>query len=48
MYWATHARPVPLEELGWVNTMHLGTGVPARDPLMVWGTTVETECLDQR
>ena len=47
MYWATHARPVPLEELGWVNTMHLATGLPARDPLMVWGTTVDTDSLDE-
>jgi hypothetical protein len=47
MYWATDARPIPLEELGRMNTMYLGAVPPARDPLMVWGTTVDTDALDE-
>ena len=46
MHWETFARPVPLEELGWVNAAYLGTGVWHWDPMMVWGTTVETDPLD--
>jgi hypothetical protein len=44
--WETVARPVPLEELGWINTAYLGTGTSHWDPMMVWGTTVDTEPLD--
>ena len=47
MYWETFARPVPLAELGWVNAMYLGTGVWHWDPMMVWGTTVDTGPLDE-
>ncbi|MGE5193647.1 MAG: 2-oxo acid dehydrogenase subunit E2 [Deltaproteobacteria bacterium] len=47
MYWETFARPIPLEELGWVNTMYLGTGISHWDPMMVWGTTVETGPMDE-
>jgi hypothetical protein len=47
MYWETFARPVPLAELGWVNAMYLGAGIAHWDPMMVWGTTVDTENLDE-
>ena len=47
MYWDTFAKPVPLEELGWVNTVYLGTGTSVWDPMIVWGTTVETEPLEK-
>jgi hypothetical protein len=46
VFWETFARPIPLEELGWVNTTYLGTGISHWDPMMVWGTTVDTEPLD--
>jgi hypothetical protein len=46
VHWETFARPVPLEELGWVNAAYLGTGVWHWDPMMVWGTTIETDALD--
>lgn len=46
MYWATHSRPVPLAELGWINTSFLASGFSKCDPMMIWGTTVETEGLD--
>jgi hypothetical protein len=45
--WETFARPIPLEELGWVNTTYLGTGIAHWDPMMVWGTSVDTDPLDQ-
>ena len=47
MHWETFARPVPLEELGWVNTTYLGTGIAHWDPMMVWGTSIETEPLER-
>ena len=47
MYWATHSRPVPLEELGWINTTFLASAAPRCDPMLVWGTTVDTEGLDE-
>jgi hypothetical protein len=46
MYWATHSRPIPLAELGWINTSFLASGSSQCDPMMVWGTTVETEPLE--
>lgn len=46
MYWPTHSRPVPLEDLGWINTTYLSSAVPHCDPLLFWGTTVETEPLE--
>jgi len=46
MYWATQASPVPLTELGWINTSFLATGFSQCDPMLIWGTTVETEPLD--
>ncbi len=46
MYWPTHSRPVPLEDLGWINTTYLSGPAPRCDPLLVWGTTVETEPLE--
>jgi hypothetical protein len=47
VHWETFARPVPLEELGWVNTTYLGTGVWHWDPMMVWGTAVDADPLDE-
>ena len=47
MYWSTHAGPVPLEELGLVNTTFLATGTPKCDPMLVWGTTVDTDRLEE-
>ena len=38
--------PIPLEELGWTNSVYLGNARSACDPMIVWGTTVETERLD--
>lgn len=46
MYWATQSTPVPLTELGWINTSYLATGFSKCDPMLIWGTTVETESLD--
>jgi hypothetical protein len=46
MYWATHSRPVPLTELGWINTSFLASGFSQCDPMLIWGTTIETEALD--
>ena len=46
MYWATHKKPVPLSEIGWINTTYLGSASPRCDPMMVWGTTVDAEELD--
>jgi hypothetical protein len=46
MYWATQSRPVPLAELGWINTNFLASGFSQCDPMLIWGTTVETEALD--
>ena len=47
MYWATHSRPIPLEELGWINTTYLVGGPTRCDPMMVWGTSVDAERLDE-
>jgi len=46
LYWPTCARPVPFEELGWANTMYLATCTSVRDPMMLWGTSVDTEPLE--
>ncbi|MCH9655435.1 MAG: 2-oxo acid dehydrogenase subunit E2 [Planctomycetes bacterium] len=46
MYWATHNKPVPLSEIGWVNTSYLGSTSRSCDPMMVWGTTVDMEEMD--
>ena len=46
-YWPTESRPVPLEELGWVNTTYLATASAHCDPTMIWGTTIQTEALTQ-
>ena len=46
MYWATHSRPIPLTELGWINTSFLASGSSQCDPMLIWGTTVETEPLE--
>ncbi len=46
MYWSTHSRPVPLEELGWINTTYLSSAVPRCDPMLFWGTTIEIEPLE--
>jgi hypothetical protein len=47
VHWETFARPIPLEELGWINTTYLGTGISHWDPMMVWGTAVDTDPLDR-
>lgn len=46
MYFPTQSRPVPLEELGWINTTYLSSAVPRCDPFLFWGTTVEVEGLE--
>jgi hypothetical protein len=46
MDWNTFSRPIPLEELGWANTTYLGTGTRVWDPMIVWGTAVETDRLE--
>lgn len=46
MYWATHKQPIPLSEIGWINTTYLGSTSPRCDPMMVWGTTVDMEELE--
>ena len=46
MYWATHKKPIPLSEIGWINTTYLGSTSPRCDPMLVWGTTVDAEELD--
>ncbi|QDT45005.1 branched-chain alpha-keto acid dehydrogenase subunit E2 [Gimesia alba] len=43
MYWATHNKPVPLSEIGWINTTYLGSTSLRCDPMLVWGTTVDME-----
>lgn len=47
MYWSTERKPVSLDELGWINTSFLGSASAACDPMLVWGTTVDTDGLDQ-
>ena len=42
MYWATHNKPVPLSEIGWINTTYLASTSLRCDPMLVWGTTVDT------
>jgi hypothetical protein len=42
-YWPTESRPVPLEELGWVNTSYLASTSSQGDSSIVWGTTVQTD-----
>ncbi|MSR59980.1 MAG: hypothetical protein EXS05_20465 [Planctomycetaceae bacterium] len=46
MYWATQPHPIPLTELGWINTAYLASTTLKCDPFLVWGTTVETETRD--
>jgi hypothetical protein len=46
MYWSTQRSSVPLTELGWINTTYLASGFSQCDPMMVWGTTFETDALD--
>lgn len=46
MYWATHNKPVPLSEIGWINTTYLGSTTLHCDPMLIWGTTVDAEELD--
>ncbi|MFI4847815.1 MAG: 2-oxo acid dehydrogenase subunit E2 [Gimesia chilikensis] len=46
MYWATKSKPVPLSEIGWINTTYLASTSLRCDPMLVWGTTVDTEELD--
>jgi|SRR5579872_5172360 len=46
MYWATLSRPIPLTELGWANAIYLGNGSSGSDPMMVWGTTVDMDPVD--
>lgn len=46
MYWATHKKPIPLSEIGWINTTYLGSASLRCDPMLIWGTTVDVEELD--
>jgi hypothetical protein len=46
MHWPTHPHPVPLNELGWVNTLYLSQSTPRSDPTIIWGTSVEVEQLE--
>lgn len=46
-YWPTEPRSVPLEELGWVKTLYLGNPHWHGDPTIVWGTTVQTDAIEQ-
>ena len=46
MYWATLSRPIPLAELGWANAIYLGNGISGSDPMMIWGTTVDIDPVD--
>ena len=47
MHWATESKPVPLSELGWISCTYLSSTTPACDPMLVWGTTVDTELLQE-
>jgi hypothetical protein len=47
VYSPTLPQPVPLDELGWVNTTYLSSGAACSDPMIVWGTTVEVEPLEK-
>lgn len=46
MYWATHKKPVPLSEIGWINSTYLGSTSLRCDPMLVWGTTVDMDEFD--
>ncbi|MBS0265884.1 MAG: 2-oxo acid dehydrogenase subunit E2 [Planctomycetes bacterium] len=46
MYWSTQRKSVPLSELGYFNTIYLGTTQMECDPSLIWGTTVETDALE--
>lgn len=46
MYWATHKKPTPLSEIGWINTTYLGSTTLRCDPMLIWGTTVDVEEMD--
>ncbi len=46
MYWATKGSAVPLSELGWINSTYLGMSTPDSDPMLVWGTTVDTDVME--
>lgn len=46
MFWPTEQRPVPLEQLGWINTSYLGSSSPYSDPYLIWGTYVDMEEID--
>ena len=47
VYWPTESKPVPLEDLGWINTAYLAASTSRGDPTIVWGTTVQMEALTQ-
>lgn len=47
MYWSTHRKPVPLSEIGWINSTYLGSTSLRCDPMLVWGTTVDTDDLEE-
>ncbi len=46
MYWPTDSQPVPLTELGWVNSLYLGNANSRTDPTIIWGTTIDAEPLE--
>lgn len=45
MFWPTESRPVPLEDLGWINTAYLSATSSRGDPTIVWGTSIQTDAL---
>lgn len=45
MFWPTKSNPVPLEDLGWINTAYLSATSSRGDPTIVWGTSIQTDAL---
>lgn len=46
MFWPTTSKPVPLEELGWINASYLGSAAPHSDPYLIWGTNADMEAME--
>lgn len=46
MFRPTEPTPVPLEELGWINTSYLASAKPRCDPYLIWGTYADMESLE--
>ena len=45
MFWPTKSNPVPLEDLGWINTAYLSATSSRGDPTIVWGTSIQIDAL---